>query len=79
MTRDNPLFKQTRHFSNVSKDVLSAYGRETSAKRRSPELVRANEEADQLRNAYRQGATAQSIADQWGINVRAVYRLVNGR
>lgn len=77
MTRDSEKFKTTRHFSNVSKEQLSVYGKIGSTKQRSLELQKAWAESNQIKSAFKLGIKAQEIADQYGIKLRQVYRIVN--
>lgn len=77
MTRDDPKFKESRHFKHASKEQFKEYAQKSAYSRRSPQLRHAWDDQETIQELYNSGIPAQQIAKQYDISVRSAYRIID--
>lgn len=71
------MAEPNRPFYQASKPQLQEYARRSANSRRSPELKKAWEQKDEIKKRVGKGEWVKDIAQEYGIKVRQVYRILD--
>lgn len=71
------MAEPNKPFYLASRQQLQMYAEMSAQSRRSPELKKAWSEKEKIKERLAAGEWAKDIAEEYGIKVRQIYRIVN--